>query len=73
MADTTTEVRPFKGWWTLGAAVGVAALGAFQTYITTTGGAGLIPIPYVGPTLIAVGFAMAYLRSITDTKVGASK
>lgn len=58
-----------QGWRTLGAAVGIAALGAVQTYLQS-GGGGLIPVPYVGPTLIAVGFAMAYLRSVTSTPVG---
>ena len=66
MADA---VRPGKGWWTVGAAVGVAALGAVQTWLAA-GGGGLIPVPYVGPLLLAVGFGMAYLRSITTTPMG---
>lgn len=65
--DAATE--PVKGWRTLGAAVGIAALGAVQT-VLAAGGGGLIPVPYVGPALIAVGFAIAYLRSITNTPVG---
>ena len=60
-----------KGWRTLGAAVGIAALGAVQTYLQT-GGGGLIPVQYVGPLLMAVGFGVAWLRSITDTAVGQS-
>lgn len=59
----------FKGWRTLGVAVGIAALGAIQTWLQA-GGAGAIPIPYIGPVLMAVGFGMAYLRTITDTPVG---
>jgi len=68
MAEIPSE-RPLKGWWTLGAAIGVAALGAVQVALQA-GGGGLIPVPYVGPALIAIGFVMAYLRSITDTPVG---
>lgn len=66
------ENRPLKGWWTLGAGVGLAALGAVQTWLAA-GGGGLIPLPYVGPALIAVGFGIAYLRSITDTTIGKSE
>lgn len=60
-------MNAYKGWRTLGAAVGIAALGALQTYLSTGAGGGLIPLPYVGPVLIAIGFGVAYLRSITDT------
>ena len=59
----------FKGWRTLSVAVGIAALGAVQTYLSA-GGGGIIPVPYVGPALILVGFGVAFLRSITDTPVG---
>lgn len=61
-----------KGWRTLGVAVGIGAIGAVQTWLAA-GGGGLIPVPYVGPALIAVGFVMAWLRSQTDTPMGDKK
>ncbi len=59
-------MEALKGWRTLGAAVGVAVLGAVQTYLQADGGA-LIPLAYTGPVLLAIGFGMAWLRSMTTT------
>lgn len=58
-----------KGWKTFGAAIAVGALGAAQTFLQS-GGGDLIPPAYVGPVLIGIGVAMAYLRSQTDTPPG---
>jgi hypothetical protein len=55
-----------KGWRTVGVAVAIAAVGALQT----AGLADVLPAAYVGPAMMALGFAMAWLRGITDTKVG---
>jgi hypothetical protein len=60
------DVQMLKGWRTVGVAVAIAAVGALQT----SGLADIIPAPYVGPAMMALGFAMAWLRSMTDTKVG---
>jgi hypothetical protein len=60
------NVQMLKGWRTVGVAVAIAAVGALQT----SGLADIIPAPYVGPAMMALGFAMAWLRSMTDTKVG---
>jgi hypothetical protein len=60
------DVQMLKGWRTVGIAVAIAAVGALQT----SGLADVIPAPYVGPAMMALGFAMAWLRSMTDTKVG---
>jgi hypothetical protein len=60
------DVQMLKGWRTVGVAVAIAAVGALQT----SGLADVIPAPYVGPAMMALGFAMAWLRSMTDTKVG---
>lgn len=70
MADPVNKAtEPVKGWRTLGVAVALGGLGAVQTWLAA-GGGGLIPIPYVGPALIGVGFLVAYMRSISDTPVG---
>lgn len=66
MADS----QVLKGWRTLGVSVGVATLGAVQTYLLSGGGVGLIPLPYIGPLLLAIGFGMAFLRSQTTTSIG---
>jgi hypothetical protein len=55
-----------KGWRTVAVSVAIAAVGALQT----AGLADIIPGPYVGPAMMALGFAMAWLRGITDTPVG---
>jgi hypothetical protein len=60
------DFQMLKGWRTVGVAVAIAAVGALQT----SGLADIIPAPYVGPAMMALGFAMAWLRSMTDTKVG---
>jgi hypothetical protein len=60
------DVQMLKGWRTVGIAVAIAAVGALQT----SGLADVIPAPYVGPAMMALGFAMAWLRSMTDTKIG---
>jgi hypothetical protein len=60
------DVQMLKGWRTVAVAVGIAAVGALQT----VGWTDLVPVPYVGPIMMALGFGMAFLRSITDTKVG---
>jgi hypothetical protein len=60
------DVQMLKGWRTVGVAVAIAAVGALQT----SGLADVIPAPYVGPAMMALGFAMAWLRSMTDTSVG---
>lgn len=77
MANATKPVvpastRPLKGWWTLLASVGVAGLGAAQIWLQNAG-ASLIPVTYVGPLVMGIGFGMAWLRSITDTTVGSSQ
>jgi hypothetical protein len=64
---TKENVQMLKGWRTVGVAVAIAAVGALQT----SGLADLIPAPYVGPAMMALGFVMAYLRSVTTTPVGA--
>jgi hypothetical protein len=64
---TKENLEMLKGWRTVAAAVAVAAVGALQT----AGWADLVPAPYVGPVMMALGFAMAFLRGITGTKVGA--
>jgi hypothetical protein len=63
---TKENLEMLKGWRTVGVAVAIAAVGALQT----SGLADVIPAPYVGPAMMALGFAMAWLRSITDTNVG---
>jgi hypothetical protein len=63
---TKENLQMLKGWRTVGVAVAIAAVGALQT----SGLADIIPAPYVGPAMMALGFAMAWLRSMTDTKVG---
>jgi hypothetical protein len=63
---TKENVQMLKGWRTVGVAVAIAAVGALQT----SGLADIIPAPYVGPAMMALGFAMAWLRSMTDTKIG---
>jgi hypothetical protein len=63
---TKEKLEMLKGWRTVGVAVAIAAVGALQT----SGLADVIPAPYVGPAMMALGFAMAWLRSITDTNVG---
>jgi hypothetical protein len=60
------DVQMLKGWRTVGVAVAIAAVGALQT----SGLADIIPAPYVGPAMMALGFAMAWLRGITNTQVG---
>jgi hypothetical protein len=64
---TKENLEMIKGWRTVGVAVAIAAVGALQT----SGLADLIPAPYVGPAMMALGFVMAYLRSVTTTPVGA--
>jgi hypothetical protein len=68
--DFTTPIRRktimMKGWRTVAVSVAIAAVGALQT----AGLADIIPSPYVGPAMMALGFAMAWLRGITDTPVG---
>jgi hypothetical protein len=64
---TKENLEMLKGWRTVGVAVAIAAVGALQT----SGLADLIPAPYVGPAMMALGFVMAYLRSVTNTPVGA--
>jgi hypothetical protein len=64
---TKENLEMLKGWRTVAVAVGVAAVGALQT----VGWADLVPVPYVGPIMMALGFGMAFLRSITTTPVGA--
>jgi hypothetical protein len=63
---TKENIQMLKGWKTVGVAVAIAAVGALQT----SGLADIIPAPYVGPAMMALGFAMAWLRSMTDTKIG---
>jgi hypothetical protein len=63
---TKENLEMLKGWKTVGVAVAIAAVGALQT----SGLADVIPAPYVGPAMMALGFAMAWLRSMTDTKIG---
>jgi hypothetical protein len=63
---TKENLEMLKGWRTVGVAVAIAAVGALQT----SGLADVIPAPYVGPAMMALGFAMAWLRSMTDTSVG---
>ena len=60
------NLEMLKGWRTVGVAVAIAAVGALQT----SGLADVIPAPYVGPAMMALGFAMAWLRSMTDTTLG---
>jgi anti-sigma-K factor RskA len=70
--EFTTPIRrktmngQLKGWRTIAVSVAIAAVGALQT----AGLADIIPAPYVGPALMALGFAMAWLRGITDTPAG---
>jgi hypothetical protein len=64
--NTKENLEMLKGWRTVGVAVAIAAVGALQT----SGLGDVIPAPYVGPAMMALGFAMAWLRSMTDTKVG---
>jgi hypothetical protein len=66
---TKENLEMLKGWRTVGVAVAIAAVGALQT----SGLADVIPAPYVGPAMMALGFAMAWLRSMTDTKIGVVK
>jgi hypothetical protein len=63
---TKENLEMLKGWRTVGVAVAIAAVGALQT----SGLADVIPAPYVGPAMMALGFAMAWLRSMSDTKIG---
>jgi hypothetical protein len=63
---TKEDVQMLKGWRTVAVATAIAAVGALQT----AGWADLVPAPYVGPIIMALGFGMAFLRGITDTKVG---
>jgi hypothetical protein len=63
---TKENLEMLKGWRTVAVAVGVAAVGALQT----VGWADLVPVPYVGPIMMALGFGMAFLRSITTSPVG---
>jgi hypothetical protein len=58
-----------QGWKTVGIAVAIAVVGALQT----AGLADVIPEPYVGPVMMAIGFVMAYLRSQTTTPIGVAK
>lgn len=70
MADPiNAATEPAKGWRTLSVSIAIAAVGALQTALAA-GGGGILPIPYVGPALVAVGFLMAYLRTMTDTPIG---
>jgi hypothetical protein len=64
--NPSENIQMLKGWRTIGVAVAIAAVGALQT----SGLADVIPAPYVGPAMMALGFAMAWLRGITDTTVG---
>jgi hypothetical protein len=63
---TKENLEMLKGWRTVGVAVAIAAVGALQT----AGLADVIPDPYVGPVMMALGFAMAWLRGVTSTPVG---
>ena len=64
--NSEKDVKMLKGWRTVAVATAIAAVGALQT----AGWADLVPAPYVGPIIMALGFGMAFLRGITDTKVG---
>ena len=64
--NLSKETLTMKGWRTMAVAVAIAALGAVQS----SGLADVIPVPYVGPALMAIGFVVAWLRSITNTPVG---
>jgi hypothetical protein len=63
---TKENLEMLKGWRTVGVAVAIAAVGAMQT----SGLADVIPAPYVGPAMMALGFAMAWLRGFTNTPIG---
>jgi hypothetical protein len=62
---TKENLEMLKGWKTIAVAVGISVLGALQT----TGLSDVIPPAYVGPAMMALGFAMAWLRSQSDTTV----
>jgi hypothetical protein len=64
--QTKENLEMLKGWRTVAVSTAIAAVGALQT----AGWADLVPAPYVGPIIMALGFGMAFLRGITDTKVG---
>jgi hypothetical protein len=66
---TKENVQMLDGWKTIAVAVGIGAIGALQT----SGLVDVIPPAYVGPTMMALGFVMAWLRSITTTPIGAPK
>jgi hypothetical protein len=58
-----------KGWRTVGVAVAIAAVGALQT----GGLVDVLPASYVGPAMMALGFVMAYLRSLSTGPVGTTQ
>jgi hypothetical protein len=59
------DIQMLKGWKTIAVAIGIGVIGALQT----SGLADVVPPAYVGPAMMGLGFAMAWLRSQSDTTV----
>jgi hypothetical protein len=57
-----------KGWRTLLFSLLVAGIGVLQS----TDWATIVPERYVGPTILAIGLAVAALRVLTTSPVGRS-
>jgi hypothetical protein len=59
------DIQMIKGWKTIAVAIGIGVIGALQT----SGLTDVIPPAYVGPVMLGLGFAMAWLRTQSDTTV----
>jgi hypothetical protein len=62
---TKENLEMLKGWKTIAVAIGIGVVGALQA----SGLTDVIPPAYVGPVMMGLGFAMAWLRTQSDTTV----